>query len=202
MPEEKIEFNSDDQIILEGLFDPGTKMHGVIITHPHPLYGGDMYNNVVETIRAVYHKKGYSTLRFNFRGVGASGGAYDEGAGEQKDVIAAFNFLKKQGLDRIDLCGYSFGAWINSQLTTDKIAANASVMVSPPAAMMQFETVSKIDHLKLAVTGRSDEISPPDMVKQLVAGWNRAADVEIIDGADHFYFGYEDKLAEILTKYI
>lgn len=201
MSEEKVEFISNDKIVLEGLFDPGTKKHGVIITHPHPLYGGDMYNNVVETIKAGYHNKGYSTLRFNFRGVGASGGDYGEGVGEQKDVIAAYEFYLKRGVDQVDLCGYSFGTWINAQIS-DKINVNSSIMISPPVAMMQFEPAFKIPHLKLAVTGSRDEFAPPDMVKQLVADWNIRADIKIIDGADHFLSGYESKLAEIIKEYI
>ncbi|MDV7394009.1 hypothetical protein RZS08_21700, partial [Arthrospira platensis SPKY1] len=66
---------------------PGTD--AVAITHPHPLYGGEMNNPVVELLAALYQRRGYTTLRFNFRGVGASGGRYDEGRGEQDDVRAA-----------------------------------------------------------------------------------------------------------------
>ncbi|MGB5156192.1 MAG: dienelactone hydrolase family protein [Desulfobacterales bacterium] len=200
MPEEKIEINTDDKIRLEGLLDPGTKKHGVIITHPHPLYGGDMYNNVVEAVMAGYHKKGYSTLRFNFRGVGASTGVYDNGIGEQKDVIAAYGFYLKRGVEQIYLCGYSFGAWINTRIS-DKINVNSSIMISPPAAMMQFEPALIIPHLKLVLTGSRDEFAPAEMLKQLVADWNIAADIKIIDGADHFFSGYESKLVEIIKEY-
>jgi len=99
--ETKIEFDSDDGIVLEGLLHIGTTGHGVIITHPHPLYGGDMYNNVVETIQNAYQKKGFTTLRFNFRGCGQSTGRYDDGNGEQADLTAAFNYLKAGGTTSI-----------------------------------------------------------------------------------------------------
>ncbi len=71
--EEKISFISEGHEI-EGLFYKNIGNKGVAVTHPHPLYGGDMYNSVVEAIVRVYQKKGYSTLRFNFRGVGRSRG--------------------------------------------------------------------------------------------------------------------------------
>ncbi|MBU1053767.1 MAG: dienelactone hydrolase family protein [Proteobacteria bacterium] len=201
MSEEIIKINSDDNIILEGLYDPGTKKHGVIITHPHPLYGGDMYNNVVEAIQSAYQKKGYATLRFNFRGVGASGGTYDDGIGEQKDIIAGYKFLKTMDVEQIDLCGYSFGTWVNAQIK-DQITVNSSIMVSPPVAMMKFETDLKINHLILAVTGSEDGFAPPELVEKFVSNLNGTADIKVIDGADHFFLGYEDKLAEIVDSYI
>ncbi|MFH2046468.1 MAG: dienelactone hydrolase family protein [Pseudomonadota bacterium] len=201
MSEEKIEFNTEDKINIEGMFDPGIKKHGVVITHPHPLYGGNMYNNVVEAIQSVYQKKGYATLRFNFRGVGDSSGAYEDGIGEQKDVVAAYKFFKKMGVEQIDLCGYSFGTWVNAQIK-DKIAVNTSIMVSPPVAMMKFETGLKINHLMLAVTGSEDGFAPPELVEKFVSILNGTADIKVIDGADHFFLGYEDKLAEIVDSYI
>lgn len=201
MSEQIIMINGDDNIILEGLFDSGIKKHGIVITHPHPLYGGNMYNNVVEAIQSVYQKKGYATLRFNFRGVGASSGAYENGIGEQKDVIAGYKFLKTKGVEQIDLCGYSFGTWVNAQIK-DQIAVNASIMISPPAAMMKYEADLKISHLMLVITGSEDEFAPPELVEKLVSNLNGTADIKVIVGADHFFFGYEEKLAEILSRYI
>ncbi|MDP4978699.1 MAG: alpha/beta hydrolase, partial [Desulfobacterales bacterium] len=68
---------------LEGLFESGRTTRGVVITHPHPLYGGNMYNPVVDAIRRAYRLKGVATLRFNFRGTGESEGQHDNGVGEQ-----------------------------------------------------------------------------------------------------------------------
>ena len=201
--ETKIEFNSDDGIVLEGLLHIGTTGHGVIITHPHPLYGGDMYNNVVETIQNAYQKKGYTTLRFNFRGCGQSTGRYDDGNGEQADLTAAFNYLKAGGTTSIDLAGYSFGAWVIAKaLENDKIPANAVIMVSPPASMMQFDPTTPIPNLKLVVTGSHDEFAPPDLIKSLAHQWNPVADFKVINGADHFFFEFKKKLAKILEAHI
>jgi len=201
MPEQCIQFNSDNNIILEGLFSEGTTGRGVVITHPHPLYGGDMSNIVVETIQKAYQKKGHTTLRFNFRGMGKSTGSYDDGNGEQADVIAAFNFLKENGLQSIDLAGYSFGSWVIAKII-DRTPANAVIMVSPPAGMLTFEPDTPIPNLKLVVTGSRDEFAPPGVVGKLVDTWNPATTLKVIDGADHFFFGYTDKLATILHNAI
>ena len=88
MTEEKIRFLSKD-LLIEGLLCIQEGEKGVVVTHPHPLYGGTMYNQVVKTLVEVYQNKAFSTLRFNFRGVEGSEGNYDEGKGEQEDVRSA-----------------------------------------------------------------------------------------------------------------
>ena len=106
--EDKIEFLADS-IVFEGLLQKNSAAKGVVITHPHPLYGGNMHNNVVVAISQAYQKLDYTTLRFNFRGVGGSQGSYGDGIGEQEDVSAAVAFLADLGMNQIDLAGYSFG---------------------------------------------------------------------------------------------
>jgi uncharacterized protein len=108
--EKKITINSES-LKLEGLFNPASTDKGVVLAHPHPLYGGDMYNNVVEALCLAYNECGYSSLRFNFRGVGRSEGSYGNGDGEQKDIKAAIDFFRVEGIKEIDLAGYSFGSW-------------------------------------------------------------------------------------------
>ena len=126
---ERITFLSEEYEI-EGLLTQRDEKKGVVVTHPHPLYGGDMYNMVVESIVHVYQMKGYSTLKFNFRGVGRSQGAYDNGLGEQKDVLSALSFLADLGMDRIDLAGYSFGAWVNAHAIHEDTLAEQMIMIS------------------------------------------------------------------------
>jgi len=111
--EESISFLSESYQ-LEGLLDKSSIDNGVVITHPHPLYGGDMNNFIVDLIVRAYQKKGFTTLRFNFRGTGKSQGNYDDGTGEQEDVRAAIATLSKMDIKKIDLAGYSFGAWVNA----------------------------------------------------------------------------------------
>jgi len=201
MTETKINFICDDGTRLEGLLHRGNPEKGVVITHPHPLYGGDMYNNVVEAIQKAYQEKGYSTLRFNFRGAGASAGRYDNGNGEQLDVVAACNFLEDSGVASVGLAGYSFGTWVNAKIA-DKLPGHPMIMVSPPAAMLAFPADLKIPDLKLVVTGSADEFAAPELVSGLASRWNPSASFEIIDDADHFFWGFTDKLNKVLKKFI
>ncbi len=199
---EKIKFLSENYEI-EGLFNKRDKNKGVVITHPHPLYGGDMYNLVVETIVHVYNIKGYSTLKFNFRGVGKSQGQYDNGVGEQKDVLAALSFLADMGLEKIALAGYSFGAWVNAHaVIQEDIFVENMMMVSPPVGFMDFNAINAMNVLKFVITGSRDDIAPVDAVKKMLPIWNPDARFEIIDGADHFYGGYLEQLESILSSCI
>ena len=185
-------------ITLEGLLQKDSQTDGVVITHPHPLYGGNMHNNVVAAITRTYQELGRTTLRFNFRGVGNSQGSYGDGIGEQEDVQAAIAYLAASGMKRIDLAGYSFGAWVNGHISCTKADIANMVMVSPPVAFIEFDSVRAIDCLNLIVTGSRDDIAPAEMIRQTYQRWNAAAHFEVIDGADHFYGGYEDKLEEVL----
>ncbi|MBW1747121.1 MAG: alpha/beta hydrolase [Deltaproteobacteria bacterium] len=195
----KVRFFSEN-FEIEGLFSKKDEKKGVVITHPHPLYGGDMYNLVVETIVHVYNIKGYSTLKFNFRGVGRSQGTYDNGDGEQKDVLAALSFLGDMGMEQIDLAGYSFGAWVNAHAVQEDVAVKNMVMISPPAGFMDFSTIGPMERLKLVVTGSRDDIAPADVVKQMCSVWNPNARFVVIDGADHFYGGYLNQLEAVLVS--
>ena len=201
MAEEPVFFTSDT-LQIQGLLQsrPGDK--GVVITHPHPLYGGSMHNNVVESLVHAYQQAGYATLRFNFRGVGSSHGEYSDGTGEQEDVKAALHYLAEQGKNVVDLAGYSFGAWVNALARPEGDIVHRMVMVSPPVAFLDFGPPQSIPQLKLVVAGSRDEIAPPELIKTILPNWNSSARLEIIEGADHFYGAYTEKLESILTDYL
>jgi alpha/beta superfamily hydrolase len=198
---EKITFLSEEYKI-EGLLNQRDEKKGVVVTHPHPLYGGDMYNLVVESIVHVYHMKGYSTLKFNFRGVGRSQGTYDNGVGEQKDVLSALSFLADMGMEKIDLAGYSFGAWVNAHALQKDALTEQMIMVSPPVGFMDFQSIGRMNPLKFVVTGNKDDIAPANVVETMISIWNPTARFEVIDGADHFYGGYLSQLEECLSSAI
>ncbi|HYQ90736.1 MAG TPA: alpha/beta fold hydrolase, partial [Candidatus Competibacteraceae bacterium] len=138
---------------LEGLLSPAFGDKGVVIAHPHPLYGGDMNNNVVETLARVYRQYGFTTLRFNFRGVGGSQGSYDEGEGEQEDIKAALDYLLDQGKIRLDLAAYSFGAWVSALARTAQDKVQRLILVAPPVDFCDFHNVRSLPKLSLVVTG-------------------------------------------------
>lgn len=197
----KITFKSEDYD-LEGLFIRRMGDKGAVVTHPHPLYGGDMYNLVVETIVHAYHQKGYSTLKFNFRGVGNSRGRYDNGIGEQKDVLAALSCIADMGINTIDLVGYSFGAWVSAHAVQEDTMLENLVMVSPPVGFMAFKPAAELHCLKYVITGSRDDIAPSESIKHALPTWNPEARFDIIDGADHFYGGYLKELESSLLNYL
>jgi len=198
--EEKITYTSDG-IAIEGLLQRISEK-GVVVTHPHPLYGGDMYNPVVASIIKAFEINGFSTLRFNFRGVGHSQGSHDYGTGERRDVINALSFLTKQGITECALAGYSFGAWVNANMSCHEAAPADTIMVSPPVAFMDFSTIKHLPSLKLVVGGGRDEIGPPKTIEKLLPDWNSNARLEILQSADHFYTGCLDDLTTVIDNYI
>src|SRR5260221_12409425 len=110
-----VSFRSGD-LTLEGLLaNPGRGAAAAVVCHPHPMYGGSMYNNVVDAMLAAMWQLGYATLRFNFRGVGASEGEHDGGIGEDDDAASAIAFLRSQpGVRKGEavMAGYSFRATV------------------------------------------------------------------------------------------
>ncbi|MDY6825435.1 MAG: alpha/beta fold hydrolase [Thermodesulfobacteriota bacterium] len=202
--EKNISFPCDD-INLSGLFDEGMGTgvkNGVVVTHPHPLYGGDMYNPVVEEIIRTYRAKGWATLRFNFRGTGASGGRHDEGYGEQEDIAAALTYMRNAGIPVPDLAGYSFGAWVCARCAAALDNAHRMIMVSPPVAMMDFAGIEAIPQLALVITGSLDEIAPPDLLHQHLPIWNPDARFSVIEGADHFFSGWANALGAAIEPFV
>ncbi len=197
--EEKIFINSGN-LQIEGLINKNSTDNGIVVTHPHPQYGGSMYNNVVDAIINAYSHKSYTTLRFNFRGTGASQGNFDNGIGEQEDIRTAISYLRDLGIENIDLAGYSFGSWINALAYSSGLNVNKMIMVSPPVGLLDFSSVDSMPNLKLVICGTLDEFAPPDLVKKIISQWNSDAKLEIINGADHFYFGYDEKIESILIE--
>ncbi len=199
MDEKRIQFLSGIWE-LEGLYHRHTFAKGVVITHPHPQYGGDMYSPVVEAIVSAYRRKGYSTLRFNFRGTGNSAGSYDNGVGERQDVKAAISFLREEGVKSIYLSGYSFGAWVNAMALQEGASVDGMTLVAPPVAFIAFADGIRLPGLKAVVAGSRDEFGPPALIRPLLDDWNPEAHLVIIDGADHFFFGYLDELTHMLIQ--
>ena len=198
--EETITFESDGFQLQGLLHRAGTT--GVVVTHPHPLYGGNMYNPVVETITRAFQHQGFTTLRFDFRGVGNSQGSYDKGIGEKKDTCQALAYLSQIHNEKLCLAGYSFGAWVNAQIQPADAPVFKMIMVSPPVAFIDFGPPQEIPHLKLVVSGSRDDIAPVHMIQERLRSWNPTTPFEIITGADHFFSGYADILASTLMAHI
>jgi alpha/beta superfamily hydrolase len=188
-------------LTLEGCLEGEPSGRGVVVTHPHPLYGGDMHNAVAVAIAEAYRQAGYLSLRFNFRGVGRSQGRHEEGRGEQADVLAALEWMQQRGCRRIVLAGYSFGAWVNAMAASRAGWLQRLVLVSPPVAFIPFTGVAFLAPLKLVVTGGCDSFAPPARIRDLMPTWNPDADLAVIDAADHFYSGCLAQLKEHLANH-
>lgn len=200
MTESRITFRSGD-LTLEGMLarpEPIGASPGAVICHPHPMYGGSMDNNVVEAIIAAMWRRGYATLRFNFRGVGASEGEYDGGEGEAADARAAVEFLAAQpDIDRrtIALAGYSFGAAVALRAGLGDSRVARVIAVALPVAAMDSGIDSAAAKPVLLVSGDRDTYSPIPALEQAMQKLGAAATLKVITGADHFFGGYEPALA-------
>ena len=201
MGEERIFFEAEG-LKIEGLFENLGEEKGVVVSHPHPLYGGSMHNNVVKAVAHAYQEEGYSTLRFNFRGVERSEGDYDNGNGEQQDVHAVLRYLTKLGKSKIDLAGYSFGSWVNALGINGFKEAGRLIMVSPPVSFIDFSFLQYSPKIKLVICGTRDEIAEYKKVEKMLPKWNDQAQLRVIQGADHFYSGYEEDLIDIVGEFL
>jgi alpha/beta superfamily hydrolase len=201
MAEERV-FIPSKGLKLEGLMDGAPSEGAVVVTHPHPVYGGQMHNNVVESVVRVYRRQGYGTLRFNFRGVGQSEGTYDNGDGEQDDVRAALEYLYGMGKISIDLAGYSFGAWVNARGLNSFSHVKRLIMISPPVNFMDFSFLEYNPMIRLVITGSDDVLAPSAIIEKMLQVWNPEAELKIIQGADHFYWGNSGEIESAVKSFL
>jgi hypothetical protein len=194
-PEERVSFAAGESLQLEGRLRRAPGSSAVIITHPHPRYGGDLHHPVVAVLTALYQQCGHTTLRFNFRSVGASGGTDDEGRGECADLRAAAAYLAGLGQTVTDLAGYSFGAWINLSLDPPLATVRRQLLVAPPVALLPFAAIPPAPAALLVVTGDRDVFAPPAEVREHATRWQPQARLRVLPGVDHFYAHGLDALA-------
>jgi alpha/beta superfamily hydrolase len=197
-------------ITLEGRLIPGTGLGGAVITHPHPLFGGSMANNVVWAAARALMARGMAALRFNFRGVGRSTGTYGDGVKEAEDVATAMEFLKSRAPGPYYLVGYSFGAAVAGRALLQGLGADGAILVAPPIAFMDMAFLPQVPGLKLIIVGDRDELCPlPSLRELLAAGPTPAgaaapappAEIRVIQGTDHFFGGAEELLFKILRDF-
>lgn len=173
-----------------------------MVAHPHPLYGGDLYNPVVEAVARAYGEAGYTTLRFNFRGVGGSQGEYAQGIGEQQDIQAALSLLEGLGKVSLDLVGYSFGAWVTALGAPAFDAAQRLILIAPPVSFFDFVPIATLPKLALVIAGSEDTIGGVEAIKAASGRWNPEARLTIIQGADHFFAGQTEPLYRVITAFL
>jgi alpha/beta superfamily hydrolase len=193
-------------ISLQGaLAVPADARTGVGIAHPHPLHGGDMDNPVVVRVAEVCQEVGLATLRFNFRGVGASTGRHDEGRGEQADLEAALAHLA--GVlgagARIAAAGYSFGALVAAEVASRHHELAGLALVAPALGLRAPQKPSALAAVGgpvLVAAAGNDEYCPPAALERLRRDLPSAT-IQVIEGANHFFFGKLYPLGQALATW-
>lgn len=177
---------------------------GVVVCHPHPLYGGDMDNSVVRAVCAALVSKGLATLRFNFRGVGSSQGTFDQGAGEQEDLRGALAFLALQpSLDpaRLGVVGYSFGAIVALAVAAVYPQVKALCAISPPFGPNLPQPDTWGLKPKLIVTGDADPFVQPLSLEKWAHSLPQPAEFRSFEETDHFWLATEDELGVTVADF-
>ncbi|MFX1311295.1 MAG: alpha/beta hydrolase [Promethearchaeota archaeon] len=176
----------------------------ILICHPHPQFGGNMYNNVVSGVFKKLIERNISCLRFNFRGVGKSNGNHSNGKGELSDVKAAIDFLiNHKKCKKIIICGYSYGAAIGCSTVNYSDNVISFIAISFPFEFMgsNYKKLSQTSKTKLFIQGDRDNIA---YYEKFYENFNFYLDpkiCKIINGADHFYWGYEEQVANTVLNF-
>ena len=184
----------------------GKSTRGVaVIAHPHPLFGGTMDNKVVQTLARAFVVSGWTTLRFNFRGVGASAGTHDEGRGETDDYLAVVaHGLALSGASALALAGFSFGAFVTTHAAARLVptrAIDALVLVGTSVSRAAAAPIEASLHPQtLAIHGETDDT----VLLSDVMGWARpqALPVTVVPGCGHFFHGQLPLLKGLVTRHL
>ncbi len=181
-----------------------------VVCHPHPLYGGTLDNKVVYTLARAFVECGVPAIRFNFRGVGASAGAYDEGSGETDDALAAIAYGRQRwpGAD-LWLAGFSFGAAVAVR-AAQRASPRKLVAVAPGITPVAMQGVASPRCPWLLVQGDADEVIEPAAVLEWAqqqsfvsaAGAQIRPEIRIIPGGGHFFHGRLQELRQTVVQFL
>ncbi len=180
----------------------------VLILHPDPARGGTMNTKIIFQLYKNFINNGFSTIRFNFRGVGKSEGVFDEGEGELSDAASVLDWLQQYNTNSktVWVAGFSFGAWVAMQLLMRRPEINGFVCVSPPANMRDFGFLAPCPSSGIIIHGDKDNIASFDSSRILSEKLQKQKKVEIIfksiKGADHFYENHKDEFNSVVDQYI
>lgn len=211
MTEEEVFFPSEGGIHLEGRIccpsrDKDSPSWGAILCHPHPLYGGNMHNNVISSLQERLAKASMTTLRFNFRGVGKSQGRYDEGNSEVSDALAGVEYLvgRFPQLRGAALVGYSFGAMVGARAAMRDERIKTLLLIAPPLAIYDLDFLKEGERQLplLLIAGARDAFSPQEKLEALAQALQGLTRVAIIPDSDHFFWGKEEMVADRVEEFL
>jgi alpha/beta superfamily hydrolase len=195
---------------LEGRYYPSKKPNAplALLLHPHPQHGGTMKNKVVYSLYQVFTKHGFSTLRFNFRGVGRSQGKFDNGQGELSDAASALDWMQSHNPNTSScwIAGFSFGAWVAMQLMMRRPEINGFIAVAPPANMYDFSFLAPCPASGMIIHGENDNVIPQSSVEKLAQKLQKQKNISVnyrtIKGSDHFLSNHLDTLSSHIEEYL
>jgi uncharacterized protein len=202
--EEKVTFQAGN-LTLEGLLSTpaGGGEKGVVLCHPHPLYGGDMHNNVVSALAEALQKHNLATLRFNFRGTGQSQGEHGGGEAEGEDVQAAVGYLlSRQPVSTVVVAGYSFGASVGLRAGATDTRVTILVGVALPVGMLDASFLLSCSKAKFLIAGDQDSFCPLPALKDLLTQCPEPKEMAVIPQADHFFWGREAEIAKAVVEFL
>lgn len=167
---------------------PGDERLGTaIVCHPHPLHGGTMDNKVVTMTERALRESGLRTVRFNFRGVGASAGTYDDGRGEMEDLIAVAEWVRRvRPVDALWLAGFSFGSFVAWRAARHLHPAHVT-LIAPPVEKWPFAAIVAPACPVLVIQGEADDVAPPQPVVDWVMSMADPPTLVRLPEADHFF---------------
>lgn len=195
---------------LEGRYTHGAAPNAPIalFLHPHPQHGGTMNNRVVYSMYHTFARRGFSCLRFNFRGVGRSQGVFAKGEGELSDAASALDWLQtvNENAQECWIAGFSFGAWIGMQLLMRRPEITSFISIAPPANFYDFSFLAPCPSSGLVLHGTEDTIVPPESVTKLVTKINSQKTITVteepIEGANHFFGSQLEEIEGHVGAYV
>jgi uncharacterized protein len=193
-----VRFPSTEGVSLEGRLTGEGRDRGVVLCHPHPLYGGSMLTPVILTVEAAFRDAGFTTLAFNFRGVGGSEGTHGEGRTEVADVAGALAHLRAalEGEPRlVAVAGYSFGSHVGGRAAAADPGVGFYLGVAPVIARYDYGFLAGLDGRIALIAGARDELADPGRLEELAASLPERPWLRVLQ-TDHFF---ADALDELTT---
>lgn len=188
---------------------PNGAVAATVLSHPHPLYGGDMWNPLIDSLFRALPAAGIAALRYNFRGSGGSGGSHDEGKAEQLDAAAAFDTAARLAAERPDgetappvvSAGWSFGGDVS--LAADHDELRAWIGIAAPLRIVDPATMAAPSdpRPKLLLVPQHDQFRSPAEAAELTSGWTNTQ-LEVIEGGDHFLMGHARAVGITISEFV
>ena len=184
-----------------------TNSPSILILHAHPGHGGNMNNPLSLKLHRLFSDNGFSTLRFNFRGVGKSDGEHDGSEGELADSAIALDWLQNQNPESKEywICGISFGAWIGMQLLMRRPEIPKFVLISPPVGKYDFNFLAPCPASGMIINAEKDSLIEVNLIKDVVKRLNQQQSInvmqEVINSSDQFSSNHENKVIEKVKSY-